>query len=88
MSISNGCIKVTSEYVGKPLSLKCEKLGDSLHLNTTYLGSNFNIITQCKNVRLKVSCGVICSLNKDTENYLYVKEGLFILSDGKKFELR
>lgn len=37
---------------------------------------------------LKVTCGIVCGVGVADDNYLLVKEGLFILSDGRKFKLR
>lgn len=34
-----------------------------------------------------VNYNIVCSPNVDTGYYLYVQEGIFILSDGNKFEL-
>lgn len=88
MNINNGCINVTASYIGDKLSLNCSKLNEGLSVNSTYLSSKLNATVQYKNVRLKVRCGMICSMNEDFENYLLVREGIFILSDGKKFELK
>lgn len=58
---------------------------DGLLLNLTALYKNINVDVN-RIDRLNATHGFICDSGL-THNYFLVKEGLFILSDGKKFEV-
>lgn len=70
------------------MSVSLFRLGEDMDVSLSRIGEDINASASRIGNGLNVSCSVICSIGVDSGYYFLVQEGLFILSDGKKFELK
>lgn len=96
---SVGCLQVTASRIGYGLELACQRIGEDIDMSLTRVGGDLSLSIERVggdlmvdalrlNKSLSVTCSVVCSTDMDEGYYFLVQEGLFILSDGKKFALR
>lgn len=96
---SVGCLQVTASRIGNGLELACQRIGEDIDMSLTRIGGDLSLSlervggdlivdTLRLNKSLLVTCSVVCSTGMDEGYYFLVREGLFILSDGKKFALK
>lgn len=69
--------------IGDGIFASCSRVDDDM-MPTKGIAADANRIGN----GLNVTCGIVCGIGVADDNYFLVTEGLFILSDGRKFKLR
>lgn len=69
------------------IKIKCNPVFTNLKVILTPWFDKFITKAICINKRPNVSYNIVCATNLSVGHYFMVREGLFILADGNKFEL-
>jgi hypothetical protein len=81
-------LELACQRIGEDIDVSLTRVGIDLSLSLERVGGDLMVDTLRLNKSLSVTCSVVCSTGMDDGYYFLVQEGLFILSDGKKFALR
>jgi hypothetical protein len=81
-------LELACQRIGEDIDVSLTRVCGDLSLSIERVGGDLMVDTLRLNKSLSVTCSVVCSTGMDDGYYFLVQEGLFILSDGKKFALR
>lgn len=89
VSLLNQGMDATVMRIGDGISIKVTSIGNGINADVTSIGNDMNAIVTRIGSGLNASASLVCSIGDIADRYVpfLVKEGDFILVDGKQFKV-